>query len=176
MLEETGTVVEIKGNSLWVETQSRSSCSHCSTSSCSTSVLAKLFSIKRNRVELDNTLGAEVGQQVVIGISDDLMVKASLLSYLVPLLVMLAVVALADGMGMTDGMQILMAMTGLWLGFVIVRLLTNTLYAQQRFKPQLLRVGVASVVDLRELSLAPTRGSDVGASDSSRSDAPQNRI
>lgn len=144
MLEETGTVVETRGNTIWVETQSRGSCSNCSNDGCSTSVLAQLFGVKRNRVALENELGAEVGQQVVIGISDGLLVRASLLIYLMPLLLMLVIVMSANDMGVGEIVQGVAALTGLGFGFVLVRLITGNLSIHQRFKPRLLRVDALS--------------------------------
>ena len=93
MLEETATVVEVIDGRLIAETESRSSCSHCSTDSCSTSVVAKLFGIRRNRLVMENTLQAKAGDRVVIGIPDNLLVQASVMAYLLPLVVMLGVTA-----------------------------------------------------------------------------------
>lgn len=144
MLEETATVVKADENHLWVETESRSSCSHCSSSGCSTSTLAKLFGVKRNLLQLDNTLDAsldvKVGQKVVIGISDDLLVRASLWAYLVPLLAM-AVATIAGNMAeASEGMQALLALAGLGAGFTLVYRFTHNKSSQQQFKPQLLRL------------------------------------
>ena len=77
MLEEHGTVVGINGSLLEVETNPRSGCSSCGSGSCTTSVVAKLFNARRNLLELENSLGANVGDRVVIGISDQLGQHAS---------------------------------------------------------------------------------------------------
>jgi sigma-E factor negative regulatory protein RseC len=140
MLEEIGKVVEAGPEFILVETESRSACSHCATDSCTTSVVSKLFGVKRNRFRLENSLGARIGDRVVIGIRDDLLVKASLWAYLLPLLVMLVVAALGDAYGAGDAWQSLGALCGLALGLYLVRGSSSGHLLQKRFRPQLLRM------------------------------------
>ncbi len=140
MLEESAMVVEVSGGTLWVEALSRSACSHCSSSSCTTSVISKLFGIRRNRLHLENSLGAKPGEQVVIGMPDDLLVRAAVHAYVLPLLVMLAAAALGGALGISDGLQSLLALIGLAIGMFFVRWSTRGAPSQQRFKPQLLRI------------------------------------
>ncbi|MCU7844327.1 MAG: SoxR reducing system RseC family protein [Candidatus Thiodiazotropha sp. (ex Monitilora ramsayi)] len=139
MLEETAMVVEANTDYLWVETRSRSGCSQCS-SSCTTSVVSKLFGMKRNRLKLENTLGAVAGDSVVVGIPDELLVRASVWAYLFPLLAMFAVSATGGVMGVGEGAQVLLAMVGLAAGFALVRWSTSRQGARQRFRPSLLRI------------------------------------
>jgi len=139
MLEASGTVIEVSDGNLRVETQPRSSCSHCSIDSCTTSVVSQLVGAKRNRVWLENTLGAKVGEQVIIGIQDELLIRASVLSYLLPLMSMLAVAALGGAMGASEGLQGLLAVAGLAAGFVPAGRIARSAPSRQRFRPQLLR-------------------------------------
>ncbi len=138
MLEETATVVAVEDDYLWVEAESRSACSQCSSGHCSTSSISHLFGVRRNRLQLHNHLKAVMGDQVVIGIPDQLLVRASVWGYLVPLLAMLMLTLMAHSWGVSEGWQILFAMTGLAGGFYSVRWSTR-LNAQQ-FQPQLLRI------------------------------------
>ncbi|MET0015483.1 MAG: SoxR reducing system RseC family protein [Sedimenticola sp.] len=140
MLEETVTVVEVDTEYLWVETHSRSGCSQCSSGSCTTSVVSKLFGMKRNRIRLENTLGAETGDRVVIGIPDELLVRASVWAYLFPLLAMFAVSVTGGVMGVDDGFQALLATVGLTAGFALVRWNIARQGARHRFRPSLLRI------------------------------------
>ena len=139
MLEEIGSVVEVWDDTIRVETESRSACSHCSSSSCTTSVVSKLFGVRRNRLQLENSLGAKLGDQVVIGIPDSLLVKASVWAYLLPLACMLTGTALGGWFGAGEGFQSLLALAGLAVGFSIVRWTTRNPSSQRRFEPQLLR-------------------------------------
>ncbi len=139
MLEETARVVEVHDGVLVAETQSRSGCSHCSTSSCTTSVVAKLFGVRRNRLLLDNSLGARPGDQVVIGIPDRLLVRASLTAYLLPLVVMLVITALGDMVGLNELLLSLLALGGLVVGLFTVRRVSRA-GTSQHDQPRLLRI------------------------------------
>lgn len=139
MLEETATVVEVIDDRLIAETESRSGCSHCSTGSCTTSVVAKLFGVRRNRLVMENSLDARPGDQVVVGIPDELLVRASVMAYLLPLISMLGVTAVGDALGMSEILLSLLALGGLAIGFFMVRWVIRR-GPSQRYKPHLLRI------------------------------------
>lgn len=139
MLEETATVVEVVDGRLIAETESRSSCSHCSADSCSTSVVAKLFGIRRNRLVMENSLHAKPGDRVVIGIPDSLLVRASVMAYLMPLVAMLGVTACGNALGVNEVGLSLLAMAGLAMGFFVVRWAIRR-GSSRRFQPRLLRI------------------------------------
>ena len=83
MIEETATVVDATDDYFWVEAKARSACSTCgSQSGCSTSSLSKLFGVRQQHIRLPNTLGSHAGEQVVIGVEDQVMVTASLAAYM----------------------------------------------------------------------------------------------
>ena len=155
MLEESGRVVATDGPWLWVETQPRSACSHCGSGGCTTSVIAKLFGARRNRLRLHNAIGATVGQQVVFGIPDQVLVAVSLRAYLVPLLGMIGAVVLAGLLGMGELLQAGSALLGLFAGLAWMGRAAGRSKARQRYQPQLLRLAnlPAVQVDLPE----PTR-------------------
>lgn len=139
MLEETAHVVEVRDGLLIAETQSRSGCSHCGNGSCTTSVVAKLFGVRRNRLVVENSLGAEPGDQVRIGISDRSLVRASLMAYLLPLLLMLGVTALGNLVGLNEFLLSLLALVGLAMGFFIVHWVSRG-GLSHRYAPRLLRI------------------------------------
>ncbi len=139
LLEETARVIEVSNGRLIAETASRSSCSHCGAGSCSTSVVARLFGLRRNRLLIANTLGARVGDEVVVGIPDQVLVSASLLAYLLPLVAMLGVTAVGDRLGMGEFALSLLALAGLALGFFTVRWHLRR-SASQRYEPRLVRI------------------------------------
>ncbi|MEW8013646.1 MAG: SoxR reducing system RseC family protein [Candidatus Sedimenticola endophacoides] len=153
MLEESGTVIEANEDRVVVETLSRSACSQCSSGSCGTSAIAKLFDFKANRVSLPNTLGASKGQQVVIGIPDALLVRASLLAYLLPLLAMFAVVLIGKTLGATDVQLAMLAPIGLLLGLALIRRSSTGVANRNKYRPSLLRfaTGPAPSIDITNL-------------------------
>ncbi|MES9852863.1 MAG: SoxR reducing system RseC family protein [Candidatus Thiodiazotropha sp. L084R] len=140
MIEEPGRVVEVEGENIWVETEARSGCSHCSSQGCTTAVVARLFGVKRNRLKLDNSLQAKAGDQVIIGVPGRLIVRASTLAYLVPLLFMLATTLFSSLFGISDSLQSLFALAGLLVGLMGIRWYTKTDISRQAHVPQLLKV------------------------------------
>ena len=75
----------------------------------------------------------------MIGVADRVMVAASLAGYLLPLLMMLGAAAAADGKGMNDIQQALVAMLGLMLGLFSAGVLTSHKRMQRFFQPKVLR-------------------------------------
>jgi sigma-E factor negative regulatory protein RseC len=143
VLEETASVIAVKHGRLLIETTARSACGHCSSSGCTTSVLAKMFGVRRNWISLPNTLGARVGDRVVVGVPDSVLVGASVLVYLLPLLTMIVAVVLADAVAADALAQVLMALAGLGLGFGLVRIVVERRATRNRYEMRLLRLAGA---------------------------------
>ncbi|HRJ54534.1 MAG TPA: SoxR reducing system RseC family protein [Candidatus Thiothrix moscowensis] len=140
MIEETATVVAATPEFIWVEAQARSACSSCGTQgSCSTASVAKLFGMRRQQLRLPNTLAAKLGDKVVIGVADQVMVKASLAAYVLPVVLMLGAAIVADLQGMGDTQQVGVALLGLLLGLLGAGVLTSNRRMNRYFQPQLLR-------------------------------------
>lgn len=122
MIEETGYVVAIDGEHVWLQTNPRSACSHCSVGSdCGTSVLAQWFGKRNRRIRVPNELGLVVGQQAIIGISDNVLMKASLIAYLMPLLSMIGIALLAASYDLDDGAVAVSSIVGLAIGILLMR-------------------------------------------------------
>ena len=90
MIFETGIVVNNEHGSLLVETIQRTACDTCiAEKGCGQSLLAKLTG-KTNRIRV--LLGdypaesIELGQSITIGIPENVIVKGSLLVYMLPIL------------------------------------------------------------------------------------------
>jgi len=140
MLEETGTVVDLRDGMALVETRSRSACSACGSGSCGTSVVSQLFGLKRNRLALDNALGASIGDRVVIGIPDAVLVKAALWAYLVPVALMVMATGVSDAFALGNMMQALCALLGLAGGLYLVRYITGRDSRRHEFDPVMLKI------------------------------------
>ena len=120
MLEETGKVIAIEGRYAVIETQQRSACGHCNVGdSCGTSVLAGLFSKRRNRVRLENHLDLSVGDQAVIGINESVLLSTAVMAYLLPLLMMITLTVISSLSGFGDGINFVVGMLGLFSGMMI---------------------------------------------------------
>jgi sigma-E factor negative regulatory protein RseC len=93
LIEENVKILDIENNYLWVEGVQRSACHTCSAQQgCGQSLLAKWTAQPvRLRISLDGRDPGffDVGQNVTIGIAEHVMVRGSLLIYLLPLILLL---------------------------------------------------------------------------------------
>lgn len=128
MIEESGRVMRTAGDSAWVQTERRSSCGSCSSrKGCGTGALAGLFGARAHEVEVLNPIGAQPGDDVVVGISESLLVRGSAAVYLLPLLALVAGAMLAEGLAPQLGMAgsdtpaIIGGLLGLAAGFLWLR-------------------------------------------------------
>lgn len=140
MILETGTVVAVEADSLWVETIQRSTCEACAAEKgCGQRVLSKLTG-KTNRIRVlfdsQSSKKASPGQSVTIGIPEDVIVSGSILVYLLP--VVAAVIGAWLVGSQNDALGILGAACGLSLGGLIVNLRSKKARNDLRLNPVLL--------------------------------------
>ena len=106
MIEETAQVVRVDGADVWVETRRRSTCSGCAAEKgCGTAALSKVLGNRRTLVRVLADMPLRVGDQVVIGIAEQALVRGSLAVYAVPLLLLLLGAVIGDmgaGRGLWD--------------------------------------------------------------------------
>lgn len=140
MIEEKARVLSVEAGLAWVETTRRSSCSGCSASSgCGTSVVAGIFGERRNRLQVRDPIGVEAGDQVVIGIADSALTRASLLAYLLPLATLMLSAFAAQTAGAGEEMVALVGILGLAIGLLVTGRLAGDASAAGRYRPLLLR-------------------------------------
>jgi sigma-E factor negative regulatory protein RseC len=121
MIEESGRVVALETGAVWVETLRQSTCGNCAAQAgCGQGLMNKLgVGRQRGHVRALCDLQLAVGDRVVIGIGEDLLLRASLLAYLSPLVGLLAAALLADSFGLSEPLTILAGFAGFaasWLG------------------------------------------------------------
>ena len=123
MITERARVVAVAKGSVWVEMSWRSSCAACSANKgCGALILTRALGQRRFRMQAVNYLSLQVGDEVVVGIDAQVLLRSSFAVYLAPLLMLL----LGAGMGAfwfpgNEGMSILFGVIGLitgilWLG------------------------------------------------------------
>lgn len=131
MIEEVGTVVELKGKLVAVVMCKKSSlCEHCATNgSCA---LGDDGSTRL--IEVQNPLGASVGEQVRIATSTKSFLQSSFLLYIVPLIALVigAVAGKLVGENLSTGLDpnLLSAVFGVFFmigSFVILRVGSSAL-------------------------------------------------
>ncbi|MGP4843561.1 SoxR reducing system RseC family protein [Marinobacter sp. 1Y8] len=159
MIEETGTVVALEGNEVWIQTIRQSTCGSCSArKGCGQKALASISDGRANQVRVRNTLNVAVGQSVVIGIEESQLLRASLRVYAIPLVGLVAFALLAgavwpDSEAATIGAGVM----GLGLGFGLLLMLSRRDRNSDRFQPVMLKTGGAATGG----SLIDTSGSSV---------------
>jgi sigma-E factor negative regulatory protein RseC len=95
MIEESAVVVKIENHQVWVESGQSSACGGClQKASCSTNAVGSV--LKKKAVPVDSDIQLKTGDQVMVAIDENLLLRASLLLYLVPL------IALFTGAGVAD--------------------------------------------------------------------------
>ncbi len=139
MLLETGRIVAIEPQGLWVETIQRSACGSCQAQkSCGHSLLAKWgASASRLWVVLDGRDANQyrLGDQVQIGVPEDVIVGGSLFMYMVPVLAMITTTFIAYHQHLNDGLTALSGFVGLVLGALIVRWRSHQTRFDSRLQP-----------------------------------------
>ena len=90
MLKETAQVIDIKDNTLLVQTEVKTTCGSCQNKdNCATSSVAEAFSAKPNVInvefDVDEFAGIKVGDMVQIGVAENFVVKSALYVYLLPI-------------------------------------------------------------------------------------------
>jgi len=128
MLTETGRVVAVDADSLWVETIRQSTCGTCAAQKgCGHSLINQISDGKRSYIRvLPGKLGpaaCSIDDQVRICIPEEVILRGSLLVYMLPLATMLAGAAIAGSLfdGNQDVLALLGAVGGFASGISIVR-------------------------------------------------------
>ncbi|MCL6417155.1 SoxR reducing system RseC family protein [Aestuariirhabdus sp. Z084] len=147
MVEEKGIAVAIEQDAIWVETRRQSTCSSCSSRSmCGQELLNKLGGTGTcHQVRALNRYPVRVGDTVTIAIPEQVIVKGAFLVYLLPLLLMMAGLVLAEWLSLAEGWVILGAFSGLLAGFAVVGLRSRWLHRNQEVQPHVINVGMTSV-------------------------------
>jgi len=141
MIEQDAMVIAVADGSALVEVPRQSGCSACHQGEqCGTSVIAKLFGNgNATRLRVVDHLGLAPGERVVIGIRNQVLVRASLAAYVLPLLAFIGTAGAAEQAGWGDTGSVLSAVLGLAAGLWLTRLITGGTGARARFRPVLLR-------------------------------------
>lgn len=95
MIEELAKVVKIENHQVWVESGQNNACGGClQKASCTTNALGNV--LKKKSVPVDSNIQLKTGDEVMVAIDESLLLRASLLLYLLPL------IALFTGAGIAD--------------------------------------------------------------------------
>ena len=130
----------VEEGAVWVESIRQTACQSCAArKGCGQSALAKMGQQHKNHVRALNAFDLDVGDQVVIGVPEDVVMKGTLVAYLMPLVLMLVAAITADNFTGNDLWVALAGMSGLAAGFGFVRLHFHSISRDRRYQPVVLR-------------------------------------
>ncbi len=145
MMTEEAEVVALDGDHAWVEAQRRTACGSCTASKgCGTGIISRLLSGRRMRIRVENDIAAVIGDRVLVAIADEVLVRGSLMAYMVPLLSLFAGALLGDFLQPVladpegEGLVILMGFAGLALGCLGLRRFSRALASDDRYNARII--------------------------------------
>lgn len=138
MIEEQARVCGLGRGFVWVQTRSRSTCSHCAgLSSCGAAVVGRWLGRRNVRLRALTRLSLEVGDDVVVGIDEHTLLQGALAVYVVPLAGLLAG-AIAGAVLGGEAASIGGGLLGLLAGLVWARVFTDRVHNEARWQPVVL--------------------------------------
>jgi len=138
--EEKATVSEIHGEFVFLETQNFGSCENC-TSKKGCGQVNSIFKFKtKNKLKLKSLslLNLKVGDEVIVSLPSDKLIKATMLMYLSPL-IFLFIFSLFAKLMFGETASIFMGIMGLVLGLLIVNQYAKHQSVAKDFEPKLVR-------------------------------------
>ncbi|MFU8821246.1 MAG: SoxR reducing system RseC family protein [Gammaproteobacteria bacterium] len=142
MITEIGRVTEVEGDWAWVACRRQVECARCAEGrGCGGGVLGRLLGDRLHKVRAaTGTIAVQPGDQVLIGLGEDAVLRAAAAVYLVPLLLALAGgVAATALIGGGDAAGIVGAIAGLLLGLGWARGFSRRNSANTSLQPVILR-------------------------------------
>jgi len=160
MLEEEGIVLSVIGDIAEVVAETKSTCGSCSAKSgCGTSLLADLFPKRNRSFQANNSVSAQVGDRVIIGLDESALQLASLLVYLAPLLGLIGGALIGTRLasvllsGVAEAASIGFGVAGFVLMLVAVSKLSPLLSSRDRYQARIIRILAPQTVSINEMKI-----------------------
>lgn len=141
LTEGIAQVVAVEGNLAWLIPESGSSCGGCSSAAaCGSKGIGTIASrLEARRFQMVNDAGLRIGERVVVGISENAVLRASVTAYVIPLATLLGAGALAQSVAGSDAITMAAMLAGLVLGLWLARVRAGRLLARGDLAPRFLR-------------------------------------
>lgn len=143
MIEEQATVVSVNENDVLVAASRSSACGQCAAKEdCGQSAIAQWAAAKMVDVTVNNPLQLPlvVGDVVLVGINERSFIKASLLLYFIPLLVMFVFGVIATNLGATEVIVIWLSFTALLSSFYVIKLYSKKMVNKSAYQLVVIKV------------------------------------
>ena len=146
MITENAIVIEIDNNITWIETQRKSACGQCSANKgCGTSVLSKVIGNKLSKMKAINKINAQVGDNVVVGLNENSLLKGAFMTYLLPLLYLFVfsligqLVSAELSITNSELVIIFFSALGFYLGLIKLKKFSNSINQNEDYQPIILK-------------------------------------
>lgn len=122
MVEEIATVVATAQGGVWLTTTPVGTCNACQVSSdCGTGIVTKALTPRQSRFFLATDLPLLAGERVRIGVTEQHLVAAALMVYILPLLLLVGAALGASVAGLAEIWVIVLSAVAAGAGFGIAR-------------------------------------------------------
>ena len=155
MITENATVIEIENNQTWIETQRKSACGECSANKgCGTSVLSKVIGNKLSKMKAINKVDAKVGDEVLVGLNENSLLKGAFMTYLSPLLYLFVFAFvgqyLADILTLASSelFVIAFAVLGFYFGMRKLKKFSVSILEDENYQPIILKKTNSNIINL----------------------------
>jgi sigma-E factor negative regulatory protein RseC len=141
MVEGIALVVKIEGKTAWLLPEQGSSCGSCaSASACGSKGIGTTASrLENRRFPIDNRDNLAVGERIVFGVRENVLLKASFTAYAIPLAAMLLAGSLAQWKFGSDLATMAATLAGLAAGLGVSRMIAGRLQTRGDLAPLFLR-------------------------------------
>lgn len=122
-------VMDIDGRFALVEPESKSGCKSCAMAKgCGTKMISGYFARNMKAIKLPNEFGGRVGDRIEVGMEYATILKLSAITYIFPLLGMMFTTIIGDQLQFVNLTILLLALFGLWMGFVAAQIAFSSSY------------------------------------------------
>jgi len=150
VIEQRGKVVEVEDGLVWVSYVRQTACQSCKSESvCGNSYMEKWASGKITHIPALNSLTLKTGDEVVIGIDEHAVLKASVFVYAMPILFLLAGAVVGNSLSANDLGSGVGGLLGLAAGFLGVHLHSLFHRHNSQYSPVVLREAGAQNVTVQ---------------------------
>ena len=121
MIEQTLSVAKIRGTTAYLQAEPKPACEGCN-GKCGSKIFSRLFGTHKKLFPIDLNESVEVGQKIKLSLDDSQLVNHGAWVYMAPLMgafMMMFIGALL--LNLSEPLQILFALMGGVLGFLIAR-------------------------------------------------------
>ena len=145
MIEETAIVTAIQGEQITVKSEVKSTCSGCKqVDTCGSGQISKAFPHKTLSLQLHSALPLKIGDKVIIGLSEKILLSTAWQVYGFPLLGLLLLALLGQEISAVysingEWLQVIFAAFGGYFGYKLACRLVNKKSKAAAMAPTILR-------------------------------------